>query len=135
MRTPAVQGAALRFISSRTHSVIDYGVGVLLILAPYVLGFADGTAAQWVPQALGALVIGQSLLTRYEGGVVGLIPMPVHLALDAANGVLLAASPWLFGFADRVAWPHLLMGLAEIAVVLMSRSVPTYPGTTPLPAE
>jgi hypothetical protein len=42
------------------HSVVDYIVGILLILAPLLLGFADGTAAQWVPQVLGALV----LLTR-----------------------------------------------------------------------
>ena len=27
--------------------------GALLIAAPYLLGFADGTAKQYVPQALG----------------------------------------------------------------------------------
>jgi hypothetical protein len=28
--------------------------------------------------------------------------------------VFLLASPWLFGFADRIAWPHVLFGLIEI---------------------
>ncbi len=45
----------MRFISTRTHSVLDYVVGALLIGVPYILGFADGTAAQWVPQVLGLL--------------------------------------------------------------------------------
>jgi hypothetical protein len=39
----------------------------------------------------------------------------VHLGVDVMGGTLLAASPWLFGFADRIWWPHLLIGLMEIA--------------------
>jgi hypothetical protein len=84
----------LRFIPTRTHGVIDYLLmGALLIVAPYLLGFADGTAARWVPQIVGAGLIGASLLTDYELGVVRMIPMPVHLGLDVAAGLLLAASP------------------------------------------
>jgi len=48
----------------------------------------------------------------------------VHLMLDTASGVLLAASPWLFGFADRVYLPHLLLGLFEIAASSMTRLTP-----------
>src|SRR3712207_6815781 len=99
-------------------------MGALLIVAPYLLGFADGTAAQWIPQILGAALIGASLLTDYELGVVRVIPMPVHLFLDIAAGALLAVSPWLFGFADRVYWPHLILGLLEIGAGLMTRTVP-----------
>ncbi len=56
----------LRFISTRTHGVLDYVVGALLIVVPYILGFADGTAAQWVPQVLGLVAIGGALMTDYE---------------------------------------------------------------------
>jgi hypothetical protein len=114
----------MRFIPTRTHGVIDYLMGALLIIAPYILGFADGTAAQWIPQILGAALIGASLLTDYELGVVRMIPMPVHLLLDVAAGVLLAVSPWLFGFADRVFWPHLVVGVLEIGAGLMTRTRP-----------
>jgi hypothetical protein len=69
----------MRFISTRTHGVLDYVVGALLIVVPYILGFADGTAAQWVPQLLGLVAIGGALLTDYELGVMRVIPMPVHL--------------------------------------------------------
>ena len=114
----------MRFIPTRTHGVIDYLMGALLILAPYLLGFADGTAAQWIPQGVGAALIGASLLTDYELGVVRVIPMPVHLFLDVAAGALLAVSPWLFGFADRVAWPHLILGLLEIGMGLTTSTTP-----------
>jgi hypothetical protein len=33
-------------------------VGALLIVVPYILGFAAATAAQWGPQALGLEPIG-----------------------------------------------------------------------------
>ncbi len=114
----------MHFISTRTHGVIDYLMGALLIVAPYILGFADGTTAQWIPQIVGAALIGASLLTNYELGVVRMIPMPVHLFLDIAAGALLAVSPWLFGFADRVFWPHLILGLLEIGAGLTTRRTP-----------
>ena len=63
-----------------------------------------------------------SLLTDYELGLFKVIPMPMHLALDAANGALLAASPWLFGFAEEVSAPHLGLGLFEIVVTASSQA-------------
>jgi hypothetical protein len=114
----------MRFISTRTHGVIDYLMGALLIVVPYILGFADGTAAQWIPQIIGVALIGAALMTDYEYGAIRMIPMPVHLFLDIAAGALLAVSPWLFGFADRVFWPHLILGLLEVGAGLMTRTTP-----------
>lgn len=102
------------YISTRMHGLADYGVGVLLIIAPYLFGFATGGIAQWLPMLLGFAVIVYSMLTRYEWGLLPIIRMPVHIGLDIGGGVLLAVSPWLFGFADVVWVPHLLVGLIEI---------------------
>ena len=114
----------MRIIPTRIHGMLDYASGLLLLLAPYIFNFADGTAAQYVPQAIGAGVLLMSLVTDYELSLAKLVPMPAHLAVDVAGGVLLAASPWLFGFADRVYWPHLVLGLAEIGAGLMTRTTP-----------
>src|SRR5215208_4779146 len=111
-------------ISTRTHGYMDYVVGIILIVAPYVLGFATGGPEQWVPMLLGAAAIVYSLLTRYKLGAIKLIPMRVHLGLDMASGVLLAVSPWLFGFSDRVFWPHLILGLIELGTALMTEREP-----------
>ena len=108
-------------IPTKLHGVIDYLYGLLLLAAPFTIGFADGGAAQGVMMAFGAGAILYSLLTAYELGVIKLIPMPLHLALDAGAGAVLAASPWLFGFADRIWWPHVLAGGTSILVPLLTR--------------
>ena len=112
------------FISSKIHGVIDYGTALLLLVAPYLFGFADGGAAQWVPMLLGLSIIIYSLLTDYELAAARKIPLPVHLVLDFGGGALLAVSPWLFGFADVVFWPHLLVGIFERVVSAGTRREP-----------
>ncbi len=117
----------MRFLSTRVHGVIDYATGALLIVAPWLFGFADGTAAPWVPIVLGAGILVMSLITDYELNLTRIIPMGAHLAVDGLGGALLAVSPWLFGFADRTYWPHLIIGIAEVGVSLVTR---TRPDTT-----
>jgi hypothetical protein len=114
----------VRFIPTRVHGVLDYLTAGMLIAAPALLGLRKGGAQTWLPVALGAGTIAYSLLTDYELGLVKVIPMPVHLALDAANGALLSASPWLFGFADEVSTPHVGLGLFEIAAAATSQTAP-----------
>lgn len=114
----------MRFIPTRTHGIIDYIVGILLIAAPWLFDFARGGAETWIPVILGAGTILYSLLTDYELGAVRKIPMNTHLWLDIIAGAFLAVSPWLFNFADFVYLPHLIVGIAEIGVALMTQTVP-----------
>ena len=116
----------MQFIPTRTHGILDYVVGALLVVAPWLLGFADGGPAQWVPVILGLGVIVYSLLTNYELGLARVIPMPVHLGLDFLGGLVLAASPWLFGFADQIIWPHLLIGVIEMITAVSTYRRPEH---------
>jgi hypothetical protein len=53
--------------------------------------------------------------------------MPAHLAMDAASGVLVAASPWLLGFANRGQryWlPHVLVGAMEVLAATSTKTEP-----------
>lgn len=112
----------MRFIPTAVHGIIDYLTGLLLIAAPWLFSFADGSAAQWVPVILGVVVILYSLATDYELGVVRKIPVNMHLMLDMGGGIMLLASPWLFGFSDRVIWPHVVVGLMEIVVPMLTEN-------------
>lgn len=114
----------MRVIPTRAHGWIDYLMGILLVCAPWVLGFARNGAETWVPVIIGASVIVYSLCTNYELGIVKAIPMRSHLTLDFLGGGLLAASPWLFGFSEYIFLPHLLVGVTEIIVALITETVP-----------
>jgi len=113
-------------LPTRIHGMLDYLLGALLIASPWLFGFADDAAARWVPVAIGAGVVLYSLLTDYELGAVRRLQMPAHLAFDALGGVLLAVSPWMLGFDDRVWMPHLALGLVELATATITNTVPGY---------
>jgi hypothetical protein len=114
----------MRFISTKVHGILDYLSGLIIIASPWIFGFADGTAAQWVPVVVGVVLLLSSLVTNYESSVLKLIPMPMHLSLDVLAGIFLIASPWLFGFADRVSTPHIVFGIFEIGAGLMTKTTP-----------
>lgn len=116
----------MRFISTKTHCILDYTSGILLILSPWLFNFDTGGPAQWIPIVVGLLVIVMSLLTSYEMGAVKSIPMTTHLTMDIFAGIFLAISPWLFGFADVVYLPHLLVGIFSIFAGLTTQKVPAY---------
>jgi len=118
----------MKMIPRNVHGLLDYIVGALLIAAPWMFGFANDGPATLVPVVLGASALFYSLLTTYEWGVLRVIPFKVHLTLDVLSGAFLAASPWLFGFADRVYLPHLIVGLFEIGAGLMTRNTPAFVG-------
>ena len=111
-------------IDTRTHGILDYATGALLLAAPYLFGFATGGIEQWLPQLLGAMTIAMSLFTDYELSISRAIPLRVHLGMDMVSGALLAVSPWLFGFAGLIWWPHLLVSLVEIVVPMLTRRTP-----------
>jgi hypothetical protein len=112
----------MKFISRRIHAILDYIVGIILILAPTLLGFDDNPAAKYSAILVGILVLGMSLLTQYEGGVVKVIPMSVHLVMDVLIGIFLAVSPWLLQFSNEVFVPHLVFGLFSIGAGIFTVS-------------
>ncbi len=52
------------------------------------------------------------------------IPTRVHAMLDDLVGLLLIAAPYLLGVADRVVWPHLILGLFELGAAPTTRTLP-----------
>lgn len=119
-----------RFIPTKVHGVLDYLVAIALILAPMIFGFAGmGGPAVIIPMILGVGLILYSLFTSYEWGLFKVIGMPFHLVFDILASVFLVLSPFIFGFYDpsmpNVWLPHVVVGLAVIAVVIFSAPQPT----------
>jgi SPW repeat len=119
----------MRFIPTRFHAPLDYIVGVVLIAAPWVFQFSEHTAATVVSIVLGIGLIAYSLFTDYELGVWKVAPMAVHNLIDIVAGIVLAASPWIFGFADETAnvWvPFVVIGLAAVFLGLTTKQAGRY---------
>ena len=119
----------MRFIPTRFHAPLDYTVGAVLIAAPWIFQFSEHRAASAVAIVLGIGLIVYSLFTNYELGVWKVAPMAVHNLIDVVAGALLAASPWIFGFADESAnvWlPHVVIGLAAVFLGLTTKQAGGY---------
>jgi hypothetical protein len=119
----------MRFIPTRLHAPLDYIVGAALIAAPWIFQFSEHTAATVVPIVLGIGLIAYSLFTDYELGVWRVFPMSVHNLYDVGAGAFLAASPWIFGFADETAnvWvPYVVVGIAAVGLGLTTKQQAGY---------
>ena len=113
-----------RMISTQVHGVPEYLTGGALLSAPDVLGLSGVPASKRVLHLAGGGAILYSLLTHYQLGVVRPLPMPAHLAMDAASGAFVASAPWLLGFAEegqRYWLPHVLVGATEMLVAATSK--------------
>jgi len=119
----------MRFIPTKFHAPLDYIVGAVLIAGPWLFQYSDSGAATAISIVLGIGLIAYSLFTNYELGVWKVAPMAVHNLIDVVAGTLLAASPWLFGFADDGAqfWvPFLVIGVAAIVLGLTTEQQGGY---------
>ena len=113
----------MKFIEPRIHGFIDYFVGIMLIAGPAVFHFENAIEV-FIPAVFGVIQITYCLFTRYEFGFFPAISMRKHLRVDMITGALLAASPWIFGFAEYVWQPHVLLGSLQMLIALFSRAYP-----------
>jgi hypothetical protein len=113
----------LRVIPTSVHSAVDHLVGPTLIAAPTVLGLDNKSPEGILPRVNGVAAAVYSNLTDYELSLKNVIPMRLHLALDAMSGATLAAVPLLTGARKRGTrhWlPHTLLGAFEIGMALLT---------------
>lgn len=118
-----------RFIPTSVHGVLDYVHGTALLAAPELLQTKDEPQAALVSRLAGGGATAYTLMTDFELGIVRALPMRTHLRLDAMSGVLLAAAPWLFGYARggvRYWLPHVFVGVAEVLVAMATKTEPSY---------
>jgi hypothetical protein len=123
----------MRFIPTRVHGAIDHVVGPALVAAPTVLGLRRTSPEGIVARAVGGAEAVYSNLTDYELSVKNIVPMRVHLALDAVGGATLALVPQFTGARKRgkAHWvPHLAVGtfVVGMAVFTKTKAPTTKPG-------
>lgn len=113
----------MKLFSTKTHGMLDYLTAGTLLALPSLIKPSSGVRSMLQVAALGTAAY--SLLTNYELGVKGLLPMKTHLLLDGMSGALFAASPLLFA-NERGDVKAILAGIGafELAASLMTEEQP-----------
>jgi len=116
----------LKPISTRTHGIIDYACSAALIALPFLLRW-DRRAAR-LSLGAGLATLGVSMMTNYECGLVRLLPMRAHLAMDAAETSMLMGAPRMLGGAEHAGAGRVLaiFGALGAAIGAMTQTESPY---------
>ena len=114
---------SMKLFSTRTHGVLDYSSVVLLSVLPRRTGWSRRVTHLLTVSALATF--GYSVMTRYELGLIKVIPMPAHLTLDRTSGIALClAAAALTDEPNLVRLALLGLGLFEITASLTTETQP-----------
>ena len=113
----------LQLIPRPLHAVADYLWSAAFYFAPELFGFADDKAATNYARLRGGSATVYSILTRYELGLIKLIPFNLHLLIDLLGALVGFAAPKLFGFDKnkKAVQTNLAFSLIELSAVLLSK--------------
>lgn len=93
-------------------------LGVLMVIAPWVLGYSDNTSALWTSIALGAVLFVLSAVEAYQQGKVMWEYWVAGLA-----GLLAIIAPFVLGFSTLTAALWTLIVLGGLALIVSGYEV------------
>ncbi len=105
------------------HVLIEYGIGVLTILSPFIFSF-DDSAAKVVAVLIGAGILVLAVVTDAPTGLARTLPVASHVVLDYVLGLVFLVTPFVFGFAgdDAPATAYfILLGVGYVVFAVLTR--------------
>ena len=96
------------------HGFLDYIMAVLLVSLPFAMGFDPRAAESAILFVYGALMLFMGILTRYELGIVRVLPVRLHLTIDILAGGFLAILPVMLDIEGKPRLLFILLGLFEV---------------------
>lgn len=110
---------AHQIISTEAHGVLDYMTVGTLLLLPRMLGWSRSVTRLMTGAA--AITFIYSMMTRYEFGMIKMMPMRTHLIMDGLSGLFFASAPALLTDEDPAVTTVLAgIGAMEIATALLT---------------
>lgn len=98
------------------HGVADYSYAAMFAAAPELIGYGDEKVASELSRLVAGGVFLTSLFTRYELGLVKVVPFKTHLAADVAVGLLTLSAPFLFGFSENRRARNFFVGMGAFSI-------------------
>lgn len=105
-------------ITRAQHGVLDWIYAPTLAALPNLVKFDNDSAPASAARIMASAATASTVMTRFEAGLVRVIPFKVHLGLDVAMSLFAVAAPWALGFKDdkRARNTFLAVGLFGLAV-------------------
>ena len=105
------------------HAIMDYLWGIAVFFAPEMLGFKGNQAATTFCKVRGAGMIVTSLLTKFELGLIKIVPFNLHLLLDFLSAVASFPAPQILGFSKdkKASQAVIIFSAIELGTVLLSK--------------
>jgi hypothetical protein len=110
-------------ISLSVHVLIEYGVAVLMIVAPFLFSF-DATAAELASVLFGAGILVLAVLTDAPTGIARSLPAASHVVLDYVLGLCFIVAPFVLGFAgddDAATAFFIILGIGYVLLAVLTR--------------
>ena len=112
----------MRFISLKSHAIIDAALVVIGFAGPWVLGFAGANGAYYYSLFVVIVGLGLNLATNYPGGLVKLLPMKWRQVIEWTSPLPFIVVPWLeYRDAGAMPWFLTAIGLAIFANTALTR--------------
>ncbi len=99
------------------HAVVDYTYAALFSAAPELVGFTEEEIAARFSRVVSGGVLVTSLMTRYELGLIRVLPFKAHLAADVAVGFLTLGASFLFGFSRNKRARNFFVGMGAFSIM------------------
>ena len=121
-------------MSTKTHGILDFLSAGFLFMLPRAMRWRGRVGT--LLTAMSFMTVAYSLLTRYEFGIVKVLPMKTHLIIDTASGIMLMFAPKALRIRNPLVITALVgSGLFEVAAASMTESEPDLPLPAPKDAE
>jgi hypothetical protein len=104
------------------HGIVEYGLGVLSIAAPFLFNF-DSDGATVISALLGAGILVMAVMTASPTGIVRSLPIESHIVLDYVLSLFVIISPFVFSFTeDGAATAYfLVLGVGYLLMTVTTR--------------
>jgi uncharacterized membrane protein HdeD (DUF308 family) len=108
-------------IPLEAHAMIEPIIGLIFIIAPFVLDF-DHSSAKTLSIVIGVVILLSGMTTRWRMSLVKLIPLRIHFMTDVLIGIVCILAPFVLGFSDETAALifFLVMGVGELGAAFMT---------------
>ncbi|NBL64123.1 hypothetical protein GV828_02790 [Flavobacterium sp. NST-5] len=118
----------MKIITSKTHAIIDYIIGIIMLCIPTFMNFPDDSLVCRILVIPALLLLLTATLSEHEINLANFLSRQLHLKIDVVIAAFLLFSPIIIGLSHS--FPHILFGMLILANIVLSKRNKAVDSTT-----